>query len=218
MAERASPRQISAESVFSPGTSTSNSVSLGQSSVGALSSFNEKTSSTDKHSSKYQYDPEEFVIRKRLPPSLPKRSSDIYVTNKTHFKVQLNRCERLIDDGIAVLEDTTGSKNKEATIEKQALVYLHSLGAAIPRALNLALQLQRRYGSRIQLDTTTSTVELTDDFEPIIFDAGNSTGKETITRSRYNSAVHVKISRRNTIASPGSDPENANSTITSQEQ
>ena len=126
------------------------------------------------------------------------------------------RCERLIDDGIAVLEDTTGSKNKEATIDKQALVYLHSLGAAIPRALNLALQLQRyfltirlkfaicvfylpnsstnyliciylsirRYGSRIQLDTTTSTVELTDDFEPIIFDAGNSTGKETITRSR----------------------------------
>ena len=55
------------------------------------------------------------------------------------------RCERLIDDGIAVLEDTTGSKNKEATIDKQALVYLHSLGAAIPRALNLALQLQRYF-------------------------------------------------------------------------
>ena len=110
---------------------------------------------------------------------------------------------------------------KEKASEKPVLLYLHSLGAAIPRALNLALQLQRyfnncykitnvvrgnsylkgkskdmdkvdsndyyffrRYGSRIHLDTTTSTVELTDDFEPIVFENLNSDANAPLTRTR----------------------------------
>lgn len=52
------------------------------------------------------------------------------------------RCKKLIDQG-----------------ENQ--LYLHSLGAAIPRALNLALQIQKSYGAAITLETATSTVELT---------------------------------------------------------
>ena len=47
--------------------------------------------SQDKKESKFWLDPEEFTLRKRLPPSLPKRHSDVYVTNKTNFKAQLNR-------------------------------------------------------------------------------------------------------------------------------
>lgn len=34
-------------------------------------------------------DPEEYVLRKRLPPRLPRRNNDIYVTNKTNFKVKV---------------------------------------------------------------------------------------------------------------------------------
>ena len=37
------------------------------------------------------FDKEEFSIRKRLPPHLPKRNNDVYVTNKTAFKAQLDR-------------------------------------------------------------------------------------------------------------------------------
>lgn len=56
----------------------------------------------------------------------------------------LFRCERLIDEGINLSEETVAcTKEQEGTLEKPVLVYLHSLGAAIPRALNLALQLQR---------------------------------------------------------------------------
>ena len=40
-------------------------------------------------------------------------------------------------------------------------LFLHSLGAAIPRALNLALQIQKSFGVGITLETATSTVELT---------------------------------------------------------
>ena len=42
----------------------------------------------------------------------------------------------------------------------------------------------RRYGSRIHLDTTTSTVELTDDFEPIVFENLNSDANAPLTRTR----------------------------------
>ena len=134
------------------------------------------------------------------------------------INLNIFRCERLIDEGIAISEDTT-SKSKEKNSDKPVLVYLHALGAAIPRALNLALQLQRyctfkivlfrvggiftflpystvvlviildyifyrKYGSLIQLDTITSTVELTDDFEPVVVEHPASSGKETIAHSR----------------------------------
>ena len=36
-------------------------------------------------------DPEEVVVRRRLPAAFPKRHVDIYITNKTHPKAQLDR-------------------------------------------------------------------------------------------------------------------------------
>ena len=91
---------------------------------------------------KIWYDPEEYAIRKRLPPTLPRRPTDIYITNKTAFKAQIERCQSLLDKG-------------------ESEIYLHSLGAAIPRALNLALQIQKNNCDTFGLDTATSTVELT---------------------------------------------------------
>ena len=79
------------------------------------------------------------------------------------------RCQQLLDKG-------------------EPEIYLHSLGAAIPRALNLALQIQKNNCDVVALDTATSTVELTDDFEPIHPESGPQ-----FQQSRYNSAVHIKI-------------------------
>jgi len=118
---------------------------------------------------KIWYDPEEYAIRKRLPPSLPRRPNDIYISNKTAFKAQIERCQQFLDKG-------------------ESEIYLHSLGAAIPRALNLALQIQKNNCDVVALDTATSTVELTDDFEPIHPESGPQ-----FQQSRYNSAVHIKI-------------------------
>ena len=118
---------------------------------------------------KIWYDSEEFAIRKRLPPSLPRRPIDVYISNKTAFKSQLERCKSFIDKG-------------------EPEFYLHSLGAAIPRALNLALQIQKDNSNTVSLETVTSTVELTDDFEPL-----ESSAAGTNQNQRHNSAVHIKI-------------------------
>ena len=48
---------------------------------------------------KIWYDPEEYAIRKKLPPSLPRRNIDIYISNKTAFKAQLERCRQFIEKG-----------------------------------------------------------------------------------------------------------------------
>ena len=113
---------------------------------------------------KIWYDPEEYAIRKRLPPSLPRRNIDIYISNKTAFKAQLERCRQFIEKG-------------------ESEFYLHSLGSAIPRALNLALQIQKDNINCVSLDTVTSTLELTDDFE----------STANLDNHRHNSAVHIKI-------------------------
>jgi hypothetical protein len=66
-------------------------ISVGSNPVGSNTQFQEKAPVQDKKESKFWLDPEEFSLRKRLPPSLPRRNIDVYVTNKTHFKAQLNR-------------------------------------------------------------------------------------------------------------------------------
>lgn len=219
MAENASSRPAAtSESTFSP-PRLSNLTSVGSNPVGSNTQFQEKAPVQEKKESKFWLDPEEFSLRKRLPPSLPRRNIDVYVTNKTHFKAQLNRCERLIDEEITNIEDNANCTKGTEASDRNVLIYLHALGAAIPRALNLALQLQRKYGSRIQLDTITSTVELTDDFEPLVFEQSTSATKESITHNRYNSAVHIKISRHHIPGSSGVHTENENSRpIAQQEQ
>ncbi|XP_064601287.1 ribonuclease P protein subunit p20-like [Liolophura sinensis] len=116
------------------------------------------------------FDPEEYTLRKRLPPRLPKRKNDIYVSRKTDFKQQFARCQKLFDSGW----------NE---------VYIHGLGAAINRAVNLALQLKDKGMGTLDLAVHTSTVELTDDFEPETDDL------EPESRSRNNSTVHIKVFR-----------------------
>jgi len=113
---------------------------------------------------KIWYDPEEYAIRKRLPPSLPRRNIDIYISNKTAFKAQLERCRQFIEKG-------------------ESEFFIHSLGSAIPRALNLALQIQKDNSNCVNLETVTSTLELTDDYE----------STANLDNNRHNSAVHIKI-------------------------
>ena len=173
-------------------------------------------SGQERKDTKFWLDPEEYSLRKRLPPSLPRRNCDVYVTNKTQFKAQLDRCQRLIDEKLNTNESQGSTGDKELVPEQIVLVYLHSLGAAIPRALNLALQLEKKYGSQIQLENITSTVELTDDFEPILPENGGSRGSKTHTR--YNSAVHIKISQCPAARSSGPEIGGGNPSVTQLEQ
>nr|CAD7411158.1 unnamed protein product [Timema cristinae] len=87
---------------------------------------------------RFKSDPD-HVIRKRLPPRLPRRINDIYVTNKTNH--QVSRCEKLLDSG-------------------ESELVIHGLGAAVAKAVNLALQLQDKYQGVVGLSVNTSTVDI----------------------------------------------------------
>ncbi|KAL3873050.1 hypothetical protein ACJMK2_036211 [Sinanodonta woodiana] len=133
-----------------------------------------KTDANEKRKYLKDYlDDEEFILRKRLPRKLPKRNCDVYVTRKTDFKMQLARCQKLLDNGNDV--------------------YVHGLGAAINRAINLALQLKARGLGTIEVGIHTSTVELVDDLEP----QNDDLDHETFTRN--NSAVHIRVFRQQNL-------------------
>ncbi|XP_066279632.1 ribonuclease P protein subunit p20-like [Branchiostoma lanceolatum] len=115
-------------------------------------------------------DEEEYQLRKRLPRKLPKRKNDIYVNMQSNFKGQLERAQRMLDAG----------SNE---------VFIHGLGHAINRAINIALQLKTRGLGTIEASTNTSTVELIDDLYPEKGDVSEE------VQSRNNSAVHIRVFR-----------------------
>ncbi|TKC48772.1 hypothetical protein EI555_019592 [Monodon monoceros] len=123
-----------------------------------------------------ELDPVEYTLRKRLPHRLPRRPNDIYVNMKTDFKAQLARCQKLLDGG---------ARGQNACSE----IYIHGLGLAINRAINIALQLQAGSFGSLQVAANTSTVELVDELEPEI------DTREPLTRIRNNSAIHIRVFR-----------------------
>ncbi|XP_032872191.1 ribonuclease P protein subunit p20 [Amblyraja radiata] len=114
-------------------------------------------------------DPVEYILRKRLPHKLPRRKNDIYINMKTDFKAQLGRCQKMLEAG--------GFSE----------ICIHGLGLAINRAINIALQLQAASFGALHVAANTSTVELVDDLEPELDQA------EAVTRTRNNSAIHIKV-------------------------
>jgi ribonuclease P/MRP protein subunit RPP20 len=82
------------------------------------------------------------AFKKRQAPKFYKRENDFYVTNKTNFKLQFQQCE-------AILISDIGE------------VYLHCIGNAINRGINLALKLKAAYPDSFEFEVNTSTITLT---------------------------------------------------------
>jgi len=107
-----------------------------------------------------------------MPPRLPRRNIDVYITPKTQFKAQLSRCSQLLTSG-------------------EPEILIHALGNAIPRALNLVNVLQKHF-PLLCVDPRTTTLELTDNFEPhTSLDNADCEAGAT----RFNSAIHIRLSR-----------------------
>lgn len=139
-------------------------------------SLNSSTGNTEKKKSgKLYFDTEEYALRSRLPRKLPKRDNDVYVSRKTDFNRQLDKCKTILESG--------------------SEVFIHGLGAATNRAVNLALQLKEKGQGSLEVATHTSTVELIDDFEPLTDDL------EPDTLSRNNSAVHIRVYKTESLGS-----------------
>ncbi|XP_069738688.1 ribonuclease P protein subunit p20 [Phaenicophaeus curvirostris] len=144
--------------------------------------------------------------RRRRPPTLPPSSSssssssiaDVFVTTRTDFRAQLRRCQRLLappeaTDHVPVTE-----------------LRLHGLGLAVPRAVNLALQLQAAAPGLLRLHVTTSSVILPsrrpprpprprredeeddEDEEDEVEEEGEEGGTSHL---RHNSAIQIRVCR-----------------------
>eukprot|EP01136_Pigoraptor_vietnamica_P028083 Opistho-1_new@85210 len=113
------------------------------------------------------------AVRKRAPLRLPNRKNDLYVTRNTEFPAQLDRAQKLLDAGFDE-------------------IFIHGLGAAINRAINLALRLQEQHKGTLSVAANTSTVELVDDIDPA--DASQLPGEQR----RNNSAIHIRVYRAGT--------------------
>jgi hypothetical protein len=66
-------------------------------------------------------DNEEYKIVKKLPKRFPTRFNDIYITNKTDFKAQIEKIDHIL------LNEIVKTKNE------QVGVILHAMGSAINR-------------------------------------------------------------------------------------
>jgi len=115
-------------------------------------------------------DPEEHLLRKRLPPSLPKTETTVYVNTKTPYKAQFVRCCKLLDDG-------------------HTCITAYGLGHAVPTAINLALHLVDDYPALMKINTTTHTVHLADDVLPLKDEL------DSHVNHRNNSAVKIQLIR-----------------------
>ena len=76
-------------------------------------------------------------FKKRAPPKSFSRKNDIYVTNKTDFRATLKKCE-LILNNVDFNE-----------------CYLHCIGNAINRGINLALKLSEEFNFKFEANTST---------------------------------------------------------------
>jgi ribonuclease P/MRP protein subunit RPP20 len=115
---------------------------------------------------KFHRDPEEYAIFKRLNnKQFSKRPNDIYVTRKTNFKAQLERCMKLI---------STGNYRE---------ISIYGMGSALQRTINLALQFQLK--TNCQLHTAIASLEVTDHLMPLLDDL------EPMSDTRWVSTIHI---------------------------
>ncbi|CAD7078287.1 unnamed protein product [Hermetia illucens] len=115
---------------------------------------------SDKHSHK-----------KRVPLKPYQRKNDIYVTGKSDFKAQVKQCEEILNG-------------------EEGEVFLHAIGNAINRSINLALSVVANSNGAVAYEANTSTIELVDDFHPL-----NDEDDYTI-QQRMNSCLHIRIFRQ----------------------
>ncbi|CAH4028382.1 ribonuclease P protein subunit p20-like isoform X1 [Pieris brassicae] len=111
-----------------------------------------------------------YALKKRLPLRPKEGDNVIFITKKTNFKAQLDKCCDLL---------TKGEKD----------IILHGLGAAIQRCCNLALQVEALFAGTCQIEVNTGTVDLVDDLEPITDDL------EFGAQVRHSSSIHIRIFR-----------------------
>ncbi|CAG8451428.1 6711_t:CDS:2 [Ambispora leptoticha] len=120
-------------------------------------------------------------IIKRAPQRPATMPFDIYISyGKPNFIGQLERAKKLLLQ------------------ERYPKIIVHALGPAIPKAINLVMQLNEITHNQIEYKATTNTVSLFDDIEP------EDEEQDYEIQKRYNSAVHIQVSLKKGVLEGGS--------------
>ena len=104
------------------------------------------------------------------PPTL---KNDIYISRKSSFPALERRAKKLM---------------KDPTV---AEIHIHGMGAAMNRAVELALELRRSCPDAFETRVDTSTVDLIDD---VIEQDEKESSLKVETRS--NSAIHIHLTKK----------------------
>lgn len=115
--------------------------------------------------------PEAAERHRRVPQRPPALPNEMYVGRSTPFAAQLARAQRLLDSG-------------------HDEIVLRGLGAAIPRAISLAVEIRARALCALAIRASTSTVSLMDDV-----DEGAGANARPSVRDRSCSAVELRLQR-----------------------
>ena len=125
---------------------------------------------------------EEYELVKRLPLKFSRRKNDVYITTKTNFRAQIKRIKKLLETG-----------NNE--------VFLHGLGAAIERTVNLALTLEEEAKPMVKIEVSHDSMRVVDDLKNLI------EPEKSKTFSRNTPVIHIRLFI--TEVAPLSSPTNS---------
>lgn len=139
-------------------------------------------------------------FKKRAPARSFTRKNDVYVTNKTDFRATLKKCEGILNS-------------------EESECFLHCIGNAINRGINLALKLSEEHNFKFEANTSTinligesehvkSSIQVEqlvssfpDDHHPL------NDEDDFLVRKRMNSCLHIRVYRPFMIKPVTEEPE-----------
>jgi len=103
----------------------------------------------------------------KRPPIHPKLGQhNILVSTGSQFVVIMKKVDKILKRDRYVSTAIQASNSHLTLASRKAVVALHALGKAIPKAVDISLELARRNHGQLATIPMTSTVPLVDDFVP----------------------------------------------------
>lgn len=141
------------------------------------------------------------IRRKRPVQHGPTQPTDLYITRQSTFSALYDRCKKQL------FPHTLKQGKRKITIQHllnssapavnadRPWIYLHAMGAAIPIAVRLALQLKDDFGGQIEMEQVeTSSCSVLDDVVVVKKEKGDG-DRQMQTDQRIVSAIHIRLVR-----------------------
>jgi len=102
-----------------------------------------KKATGEKNTPRVWFSPSEYKLRQNLPPQLPRRPTDIYLTSQSEGKEEQVRASKFLQEG--------------------KVVWFHSLGSNIPKCITIVNKLSTDFET-LEVENFSHTWELSDNW------------------------------------------------------